>query len=618
MAAQSTFQVDKRDVSFVLYEFLKADAELKKLPPFSGMTKNDFDMVVAEAAKMAVNTVAPVNAVCDRNAVQFDKGKVTTPPELKAAYKAYCEGGWLGLTGPSDFGGQDLPGVIGLATHEFFMGACCAFTMYGGLTAAASRLIFHYGTDEMKKTYLEKMYSGQWQGTMCLTEAGAGSAVGDLKTGAKKNGDHYLISGQKIFISAGEHDMCENFVHLVLARIEGAPRGMKGVSLFLVPKLLVKEDGSVGAYNDVQCVGIEHKMGIKGSATCTLSFGEEGKCKGYLIGEEHKGIQYMFLMMNEARIGVGIQGTGIAAAAYLEALKYANERIQGTDIEQFKNVDAPRVPIAKHPDVRRMLWTQKAYVEGCRALLYQTALWADMAQFHPDEDERNKAMGLLELMTPICKAYCTDMGFKVTELAIQTFGGYGYCQEYPVEQYMRDIKIASIYEGTNGIQAMDLLGRKVSMKGGMYLMTFLNELNIFCDQHAGHPVLGSFVKNLAEHKDKLAGVTMHFGGLGMSGDQLYPIYHAAPYLRFFGDVVVGWLLLRMALVAQEKLDRLCADNLCADDVAKKKLCADNSEAKFYDGKVRAAKFFISQLMPRVLGYEQAMMSGDRSGLETAP
>lgn len=611
----SNFSIDKRDIFFTLFDLFEVDKLYKDIPAFKDQGREDFEMILTEAANFATNTIAPINQEGDRSPVRFENGEVIVPKEYEEVYRQFCENGWVATSGDPEFGGQGLPNGIHSSACEMFFAASIAFYMYPGLTMAAARLIKEYGTEEMKRKYVPRLYTGEWQGTMCLTEPSAGSAVGDLKATAKRMGDHYLISGQKIFISAGDHNMTKNHIHLVLARVEGAPKGIKGVSLFLVPKYLVNDDGSLGARNDVVCIGIEHKMGIKASATCTLAFGENERCVGYLIGEENKGIQYMFMMMNEARMGVGLQGLACASAAYLEALKYAQERIQGTSIEDLKNVDAPRIPIIKHPDVKKMLATMKAYTEGMRMLCYQTSLFADLAEHSTDPEIKEKSHGLLELFTPIVKAYCSDVGFRVTELAVQVFGGYGYCSEYPVEQYLRDCKIASIYEGTNGIQAMDLLGRKISMKGGLLLMTFLNDFNVWCEENANHPVFGEMVKKLEMTKNRLAEVSMKFAEISMGGDMAYPAFCATNYLHMFGDTILGWLWARSAMVAEKRLNEIFDKKGIKAEEAKRKEISENPDAAFYDGKIKTAHFFINHLMNRTEWLAQSILSLDRNGLE---
>ena len=600
------FRVDERDIRFTMFEHLGVQ-KLLDLPAFADHSQETFDLVLSEAAKFAKEVLHPLNAAGDHQGCKFENGEVTVPRVYKQAYQAFKDAGWVASDISPDFGGQGLPTTLMIAATESFIGGCASFMMTPALARGCAHLIEKFGSAELKKHYCEKMYAGEWAGTMCLTEAGAGTAVGDLKTTAKKVGDHYLISGTKTFISAGDHDLTDQIVHAVLARIEGAPAGIKGVSLFVVPKLRVNEDGSLGARNDVKCVGIEEKMGIHGSSTCSLAFGEDGQCQGYLLGEEHGGIKAMFLMMNEARLEVGLQGMGIAAMAYQIALDYTKERIQGTDIASFKDVNAPRVPIIKHPDVRRMLLWQKSVVEGLRALMLRVALYADLSKHGPAED-RAKYNNFLELLTPICKAYGSEMGFRVTDYAMLCLGGYGYCREYGIEQHMRDVKIASIYEGTNGVQAMDLLGRKVPMKGGMVLMQFVGEVNEFLEANKSHPALGTLIGKVEEARDTLFRVTMKFQEITMGGDVYFPLLHASQFLLSFGDFILAWQLAEQAVIAHAKLQALGVGN---DRAA----IAANKEASFYDAKVKTAEFFIYNQLPEIAARAAAIDSGSRAALD---
>jgi len=608
------YLVDLRDVQFILYEHLGVE-KLCQYPKYGEFNREVFDMVLDQALKMAKEVIAPLNEVADRVGAKYDKGKVTFPKEFQAAYQKFIEAGWIGVSTNPEWGGQGLPTVISITTNEFFCGSCVAFVMTPGLGHGAAHMFENFASEELKKVYLEKMYSGQWAGTMCLTEPGAGSAVGDVKTLAVREGDTYRISGTKIFISSGDHDLTENIIHAVLARTPDAPPGIKGISLFLVPKFRLNPDGSPGEFNDVRCGNIEEKMGIHGSATCTLNFGDEGNCVGYLIGEENKGIVYMFQMMNEARIGVGMQGHAIGAAAYQQALKYARDRIQGVDVRQMKDPEAPRVPIIEHPDVKRMLLFQKSVTEACRAVLLKTAFCADLARVVENEAEREKYSGYVELFTPICKAYASDMGFESCITAIQVLGGYGYCKEYPVEQYARDSKITSIYEGTNGIQALDLLGRKLAMKGGMLFLNFLTDLTQFADTHHAHPKLGKYAQALARAKDVLADTTMAFQTKTMSGDMVYLVSQATPYLRMFSEVVCAWMLLEQAVVAQEKLDAILKEKGATDGAREQALLRENDEARFYAGKIASMKFYVTQILPDVQAKAAAMQSEDRTVLD---
>ena len=611
--SNGAFPINMRDIRFVLYEQLGID-RLCEFDKFKDFSRETFDMVLEEAAKLATEVIAPLNSISDKEGCTFEKGKVKVPAAFHDAFKKYCEGGWIAASVDAEAGGQGLPESVGIAAAEMFVGACCSFTTYPGLTRGAANLIQSFGTPEQKKLFLENMYSGKWTGTMCLTEPQAGSAVGDIKTMAKKDGDHYLIQGTKIFITAGEHDLAENIIHAVLARTENAPPGVKGLSLFIVPKIRVNPDGSLGEPNDVNCGGIEHKMGIKGSATCTLNFGDEGKCHGYLLGQEGQGIQLMFQMMNEARLGVGLQGFALGNLAYLYALKYAKERIQGVEITRMKDPTAPRVPIIKHPDVRRMLMTMKAYTEGLRALIYRAAYYADLAKVATDPQEKEFCENMVDLMIPVVKAYSTDIAFRLTEWAIQIHGGYGYCGEYPVEQLCRDVKITSIYEGTNGIQAMDLVGRKLSLKKGALFLGWMKEINGFIEKYKNHEHLGSAVSQLEQAKNTLVNVAMQFGKAAAGGDILFPMLHACPFLEIFGEVELAYLLIQQALIAEDKLQAIFDKYGAATPEAQNKLIEELSEAAFYKGKVFNAEFFVANILPHVQARATTILSGNRSAL----
>ncbi len=507
-----------------------------------------------------------------------------------------------------------LPYVAEMAAGEMQVGACCSLSLSLGLTNAASALLSTFGTDEVKKVYLPKLISGAWQGTMCLTESQAGSAVGDTKATARKDGDTYLVSGTKIFITAGEHDMCENHVHLILARTPDAPTGIKGLSLFLVPKFWPDEDGNPGELNDVVCTGIEHKMGIHASPTCVIQFGDENTCRAILIGKESEGIRQMFHMMNHARLGVGLQGLSLSNQAYLYALEYAKERIQGTDIEEMRNPDAERVPITKHPDVRRMLLWQKAMVEASRAMLYMASYHHDMADYCPDEEKKTKSKNALEFLTPVCKAWISDMGFETTRLAMQTMGGAGYIAEYPVERWMRDVKIASIYEGTNGIQALDLIGRKLTKKAGLYFREMLQKIQAFIKEETEHANLSKEIEFFGKQVADWSRVTMQLGMKGMSGDRRYPVLCATPYLEMTGNVLGAWYLLKQAVRASELLDERHADKDAEDWESRDILYEEDPDARFYFNKMETARFFIYNILTRNKGIAAQIDSEDRSAM----
>ncbi len=611
--SNGTFPINLRDMRFILYEQLGIE-RLCSFDKFKDYSRETFDMVLEEAAKLASEVMAPLNTVADKEGCKYEKGKVTVPAGFHEAFKKYCEGGWIAASADVEAGGQGLPNTVALAANEMFVGACCSLTTYPGLTRGCANLILSFGTAEQKSTYIEKMFSGQWTGTMCLTEPQAGSAVGDVKTSAKKQGDHYLIQGTKIFITSGDHDLAENIIHAVLARTENAPPGTKGLSLFVVPKIRVNSDGSLGEPNDVNCGGIEHKMGLKGSATATLNFGDEGKCYGYLLGQEFQGIQLMFQMMNEARLGVGLQGFAVGNVAYLHALKYAKERIQGVEITKMRDPNAPRVPIIKHPDVRRMLMTMKTYAEGLRALIYRGAYYADLAEVATDPKEKEHCENMIDLLIPIVKGYSTDIAFRLTEWAIQVYGGYGYCGEYPVEQFCRDVKITSIYEGTNGIQAMDLVGRKISMKKGALFMGWMKEINEFIEKYKTHEAFGPAILQLEQAKNHLVNASMYFAKTAAGGDPTYPMLYACPYMEMFGEVELSYLLLQQAIIAKEKLDAIFHKAGASTSEAQAKVIEDSSDAAFYAGKVHGAKFFANNILPKVQSTAATILNGDKSAL----
>lgn len=609
------FVADIRDLKFVLFEQLDIEKVLAA-ERYQDYTRDDVEMIIDEAYKFAREQLGPINSILDEEGCTFDQGKVTVPSVYHEPYKLFAESGWLALSYNPEYGGQGAPNCLMTAVCDLFFGASINFNLGALLTTGSAHLIEVFGTEELKATYCEKMYTGQWAGTMCLTESQAGSDVGECSTKARRDGDHYLIEGEKIFITFGDHDVTENIVHAVLARIEGAPKGTKGLSLFAVPKFRVNADGSVGEYNDVVCTGIEHKMGIHGTPTCSLYFGENGDCHGYLLGEENKGIRAMFQMMNEARISVGLQGAAQANAAFQQALAYTKERVQGPDIRNFKDPDAPRVAIINHPDVRVMLLRQKAYAEGMRALLLFATYCDDRAQVAENDQEKAKWHGLMEILTPICKAYCSDMGFRVTEWALQCHGGYGYCKEYPAEQYMRDSKIASIYEGTNGIQAMDLVARKLGMGGGTVLMSLMGMINDHINSHKDHPVLSKSFESLASARDAWGAVNGFFMSAAAAKKLMVPLVNATCYLSLCGDLMMGFFLTQQACLAWDKLQPLCNDAGVdpADAKALTELAQNDREVRYLDGKVKTAKFFCAHELPQVQSKAAAIQSGDVTAL----
>ncbi|MDI1364786.1 MAG: acyl-CoA dehydrogenase family protein, partial [bacterium] len=503
-----TYQAPVRDHVFILRDMLNIDQH-SQLPAFADASFDVVEQILEAAAQFTGEVLAPLNTVGDKVGCVLNKdtNEVTTPPGFKDAYKQLCEGGWTGLGSDPAYGGQGLPHVVNLAFSEMSSSANMAFSMYPGLAHGAYSAIHTGGTDAQKELYLPKMVTGEWTGTMNLTEPHCGTDLGLLRTKAVPEADgSYRITGQKIWISAGEHDMSGNIIHLVLARIEGAPAGVKGISLFIVPKFLPKEDGSAGERNTgVKCVGLEEKMGIHGNATCVMQYDD---AKGWLIGGENAGLKIMFVMMNEARLGVGMQGVAQGEAAYQAAAAFAKDRLQGRSLTGPKNPEGPADPIIVHPDVRRMLLESKALIEGGRAFLFWTALHGDLAHAHPDEKVREKAEDYMGLMTPVLKGYLTDKGFKVCSEAVQVHGGSGFTEHFPVSQFMRDCRIALIDEGTNGIQALDLVGRKLASKGGRAVMTFFQEIDQFIGENDSDEGLKPFITALAEVKAQMQDGTM--------------------------------------------------------------------------------------------------------------
>jgi len=581
---------DRRDQEFVLHEMLDA-SNLANHQLFKEFNKKTMDMIVSEARNLAVKEFLPINKDGDEQGCTLENGNVRVPESFHKVFKLFCEGEWIAMCDAPEFGGQGMPQVLATTAGELFTGANCSFLMYPGLTHGAGKLVEEFGTKEQKQLYLTNLYKGKWAGTMCLTESEAGSDVGNLSTTAKRNADGtFTITGNKIFISGGDHDLTENIIHPVLARIEGAPAGTRGISLFLVPKYRVNKDGSPGKANDVVCTGLEKKMGIHGNSTASLSFGSKGNCIGELLGEENKGMKAMFVMMNEARLGVGMQGFGFATASYINAVNYARERIQGTDLMKIFDKDPKSVAIINHPDVKRQLISMKAYVDGMRSLLYYTALCFDKLKIAETKEEKDKYDGLIELLTPIVKAYCTDRSFEVCVQGVQVFGGYGFISEYPQEQLLRDCKITSIYEGTNGIQAMDFLGRKIGLKKGKPFMDLLGEMNKTIEAAKKIEGLDALAGKVELAVNKLGVLAMHMGMTAMSEKVLDAFATAHPFLDITGDVCLAWLELWRAVVAAPKIEK-----------AKKK------DKAFYQGQVKTAQYFITWVLPSTLGKMEALL-----------
>ncbi len=588
---------DRRDVDFVLHEQLKVE-ELSKHEKFVEFNRKTVDLIVSEARNLAVKEILPTQKLGDEEGCKFENGNVTIPESFHKAYKIFKEGEWIAMPEDPEWGGQGMPRTIALAASDYFVGANFAFMMYPGLTHGAGKLVEKFGTEKQKKLFLKKMYTGEWTGTMLLTEPEAGSDVGALTATAKKNDDGtYSITGSKIFISGGEHDLTENIIHPVLARIEGAPEGTKGISLFLVPKYRVNDDGRTGEFNDVVCTGIEEKMGIHGNSTCSLTLGGKGQCIGTLLGEENKGMRAMFIMMNEARLLVGLQGFTCASAAYMYALNYARERVQGRNLLQMFDKSAPPVPIIQHPDIRRMLITMKAYVEGMRSLVYYIGMCEDKATLSEDEKEKDTLHSLIEFLTPIAKGYVTDRSFEMCSLGLQVYGGYGYIKEYPMEQLLRDCRITPIYEGTNGIQAMDLLGRKLGMKGGKIILALFEAIQETVQNAKQTTGLDGLAEKVEEAVNKLGEVAMHIGKTAMSDKILNAFAFAHPFMEVSGDVVMSWMLLWRAQIA-----------VSAEKPKKKDMA-------FYEGQVKSAEFYINSVLPATLGKMNAVLGTNGAAVE---
>ncbi|WP_375284519.1 acyl-CoA dehydrogenase C-terminal domain-containing protein [Marinicauda pacifica] len=571
-----SYRAPLRDHRFVLNELLNVQ-QYNNIEGFSEATPDIIDAVLEEGGKFCENVLYPLNKVGDRQGCKLKSdGEVEVPEGFADAYTQFTEGGWTAISGDPKYGGQGLPEYVGLAMGEMITSSNMAFGMYPGLTGGAARALHAGGTDEQKELYLPKMITGEWSGTMNLTEPHCGTDLGMLRTKAVPNGDgSYAITGQKIWISAGEHPMSKNIVHLVLARIEGAPEGVKGISLFVVPKFLPDENGAPGERNDLQCGGLEEKMGIHGNATCVMNY--DG-AKGWLVGEEHKGLKIMFIMMNEARLGVGLQGMALAETAYQYSVDFARDRLQGRSLTGPKNPDGPADPIIVHPDVRRMLLDQKAFVEGARALTLWTALQGDLEQKHPDEEVREKAADYMALLTPIIKSYLTEKGYDSVSQGLQVHGGSGFTAEWGVEQTLRDARITLIYEGTNGIQALDLVGRKLAMKGMRPINTFFAELDAFVAENQGSGDLEPFVKGLAETKAKLQKATSWLVEKGLENFDNAGAA-SSEYLNLFGLTCFAYMWAKMAKVSLAKLE-------------------EGSSDPIYESKMKTGRYFLARWLPQ--------------------
>lgn len=589
---------DKRDIDFMLYEVMQC-LELTKYERYSDFNQKSFDMVVSEARKFGIKEILPTYAEGDREGVKFNNGEVKVPLCYKRPFKLYC-GQWTSMSEDPDLGGQGLPHIVAQAASEYLSGANISLTTYAIQGHGVGRMIHLYGTEKQKNLFLKNLYTARWAGAMLLTEQNAGSDVGALTTTALKNPDGtYSLTGNKIFISVAEHDLTENIVHAVLARVEGAVEGTRGLSLFIVPKYWVNDDGKLVERNDIVCSGIEEKMGIHGMVTCSMALGAKGTCRGLLLGEENMGMKVMFTMMNEERLIVGAQAFGNASAAYLHALNYARERIQGKDLDKRSDPNSPCVPIIKHPDIRRMLLWMKAYVEGMRSLIYYVAQCFDKSDCAETVEEKTVYDDMISLFTPVVKAYCSDRSFEVCANAVQVFGGYGYIRDYPVEQLLRDVKVVSLFEGTNGIQAMDLLARKVGMKGGGVFNRFMVEVRE-CVAKAEKTIKTKMMgQEMASAVDQIEEVVADMLKTVASGDLKVAYAFATPFLEIMGDFIMAWMWLWRATIAASKLGK---------DLKAK-------EEAFYEGQIITAEFFIHTILPVTMGKISAITKKNHAAIK---
>ncbi|MEM9872485.1 MAG: acyl-CoA dehydrogenase C-terminal domain-containing protein [Pseudomonadota bacterium] len=573
-----------KDMQFILHEMLNVTAS--DIPGYDELEADFTAAILEEAGKLTSEVLAPLNVVGDKEGCRLENGVVYTPTGFKDAFEQVKEGGWTGLDMPEEFGGQNMPYLMGTAVGEMFSSANMAFTMYQGLTHGAASAILAHGSQEQKETYLPKMVSCEWTGTMNLTEPHCGTDLGLMRTKAEPQGDgSYKISGQKIFISAGEHDMADNIIHLVLAKIAGGPEGIKGVSLFIVPKFMVNDDGSLGARNGVAVGNIEEKMGIHGNSTSVMNYDE---ATGYLVGEAHKGMRAMFTMMNEARLGVGMQGLSQAEVAYQNALDYAKDRLQGRDVTGTKNPEGPADPLIVHPDIRRSLMEQKSFAEGARAFILWGATMIDAAHRAEDKD----ADGIVSLLTPIIKGFLTDVGYDMTIKAQQVYGGHGYIEEWGMSQYTRDARIAMIYEGANGVQALDLVGRKLAQDGGKHVMAFFDLVKSFIKDNAGQDDAfdSEFLEPLKAASKDLQAAGMYFMQNGMTNPN-NALSGSYDFMHMFGHVCLGLMWARMGKAARDAL------------------AAGTSDPEFYETKLATGRYYMARQLPATALHLTRIQSG---------
>lgn len=605
---------DSRDIRFVLYELLGID-KITAYKAYSDFDKDMFDDTIDLAEKIAVEYFYPANSEGDRIGAQYnpETAEVTAPEIYRNAIKAFGDAGFVSLSMKTEAGGMGMPFTIYIACSEYFSAGSIALLTYPGmLTTGAANLIVNFGTEEQKKLYLEKMMKGEWTGTMCLTEPDAGTDVGNLKTKAFKQPDGtYLIKGQKIFITAGEHNLATNIIHPVLARIEGDPAGTRGISIFIVPKYLVNPDGSPGKRNDVVCAGIEHKMGLKGSATCTLNFGENGKCAGFLLGSERQGMKIMFQMMNEARTFVGFQGLALSSTAYMHSIVYAKNRVQGVHESRLSDPDAPKVPIIQHPDIKRSLLWMKSYIEGMRMLTYYLSYHIDI-EYSLEGNAQKEAKAIIEMLIPIVKAGNTDTSWLVTSEAIQIHGGYGYCSDYQVEQFARDAKIGALYEGTNGIQSIDLAMRKILMNKDHYNYSVWKKRVTDTITEAKGIADEKYIQIVDRGIKKFDEVIEFMKNRLVESRQMYIYKDAAPLQQSMFILALAWLHLRSLIIAIPMMKKLSAGT---DGKNKEKILKENTEAAFYTGKVLASQFFISEEFPKFFGKIECILNNESAVID---
>ncbi len=584
------FRAPFKDFDFILNDYLGLD-KYESVAGFAEARELAAPLL-EEGAKYCENVIFPLNQTADTQGCQFKDGVVTMPDGFKEAYAQYVEGGWPSFTCDPEYGGQGLPEFLSMPATEMICSANLSFGLTPGLSHGAYNAVHLHGTDELKAKFLPKMVTGEWSGVMCLTEPNAGTDLGLMTTKAEDVGDgSFKINGTKIFISSGEQDMTENIMHLVLAKLPDGPEGVRGISLFLVPKVMVNDDGSLGERNGVHCGGIEHKMGIHGSSTCVMNYED---AVGYMIGEPNKGVRAMFTMMNAARIYVGVQGLGIAEVAMQNAFAYANERLQGRALTGAKHPEQKADPITVHPDVRKMLLHMRSHVEAGRALVMETALMLDVADRHEDAEEREMADDFVQLVTPIVKSHLTDMGFDIANLAMQVYGGHGYISEYGIEQYARDARIAQIYEGTNGVQAMDLVGRKLPHGMGKYLRSFFHPVSQFLEENNENEAMAEFIKPLGKAIEQLQQASLWIAKQGLSNPNDAGAA-ATDYQKMFAYVLFAYIWARQAKIAQEKL-------ASGGDV----------DTKFYTDKVDTARYFMKRELPKVVSMLMLITKGSDS------